>query len=157
MGGKSFVWYPVPKCKVVRYSLKGTVVDQWSIQKGHKQLSVLHGLCARRRNHTWKHETWDLPWHGMKSCVRSLLRMHSHSHAACMYQLDSFLFNLQGPTHSPASFIHSFIHSFHFISFHFMSFIPFMHSFTHSFIHSLIHSFIHSIFHSVHLSIDSLH
>jgi hypothetical protein len=23
-----------------------------SIQKGHKQLSVLHGLCARRRNHT---------------------------------------------------------------------------------------------------------
>ena len=74
-----------------------------SIQKGHKQLSVLHGLCARRRNHTWKHETWDLPWHGMKSCVRSLLRMHSHSHAACMYQLDSFLFNLQGPTHSPAS------------------------------------------------------
>ena len=33
-------------------------------------------------------------------CTHSLLRMHSHSHAACIYQLDSFLFNLQGLTHA---------------------------------------------------------
>ena len=33
-------------------------------------------------------------------CTRGLLRMHSHSHAACIYQLDSFLFNLQGLIHA---------------------------------------------------------
>jgi hypothetical protein len=36
-------------------------------------------------------------------CTHGLVRMHSPSHAACIYPLDSFLFNHRGPTHTPAS------------------------------------------------------
>ena len=49
------------------------------------------------------------------------------------------------------SFIHvnSFIHSFHFISFHFISFHSFIHSF-HSISFHFIHSFIHAFIHFIH-------
>ena len=65
---------------------------------------------------------WLLPSHLMLQehflCTHGLLLMHSHSHAACIYQLNSFLFNLQGLTHArflqtnfyPSQFLHK--HSF---------------------------------------------